>query len=272
MREDTGPMPSARAAQRLANDVGAEVADLRGSLRRALDEADRLQAVGRTDLAAEVLEDQRETLAAVHQQLAERLAAAAVEREAEHIVEVAAQPAEAAVAPPPIWDATVVRLVASAAAAIAGVALLFVPDLGPGMLEAAGLGGTEDTAPAETVSDATPTADDAAPHPTTQTQPTAVVPPTSHDSASDGDDHGSPAGGAVETSPVPSPDPQPDPAGLSGVVDDVTEGLLGPLVERAGTDGRSEDTAEASSGDEAADDDSSDAPWADVDLDGSSAE
>lgn len=141
MREDAGPRPSPRAAERLAADVGAEVSDLRTALRRALDEAERLEAAGRQDLAASVLEEQRDALVAVHRQLSDRLAAAAVEREAENIVDAAATAPST-----PVHDGTLVRLLASAAAAVAGIVLLTAPDLGGGVLEAAGWGETSDTA------------------------------------------------------------------------------------------------------------------------------
>lgn len=135
MREAPGPCPSARAADRLATDVRGEVAGLRVALRRALDEAERLEGEGRHDRAAAVLEDQRAALADLHRRLAHRLASAAVEREAEHVVDTA--PAVGGVAPA-AGDMTALRLVASAAAAVAGVAVLLSPDLGGAVLRVAG--------------------------------------------------------------------------------------------------------------------------------------
>ena len=272
MREDTGPRPSAHAAERLAADVGAEVADLRGALRRALDEADRLQAVGRTDLAAELLEDQREALAAVHQHLSDRLAAAAVEREAEHIVDAAARPVRLdtiEARTPPMWDTTVVRLAASAAAAFAGLALLLAPDLGPGMLEAAGFGGGGDTASVERSTDGAPPSNE----PLLPGGPARTGPST----AASATDQGSPqvavtdlwgpgegSGASNELAPVP----QPSPAGLHDLVGGVENRVLPPLVEGIRTAVAAHDETAGSASDEAADN----APWADVELEGSSAE
>ena len=276
MREDTGPRPSARAAERLAADVGAEVADLRGSLRRALDEADRLQAVGRTDLAAEVLEDQLEALVAVHQHLADRLAAAAVEREAEHILEAASLPARtdgAEVATPPVWDTTVLRLAASAAAAVAGLALLFAPDLGPGMLEAAGFGSSGETPSAGTSTEVTaPAAEAAVPDGASEAPQATSAPETADASAPVVATHLGGNGDDADTPRAPSPGPQPDPTGLPDVVDEVADDLLTPLVEGAGAEDRADDGTAETSDDEEPDDDPRDASSADVDLDGSSAE
>lgn len=148
MREGV-PRPSPRAMSRLAADVGAEVADLRTSLRRALDEAEQLQATGRHDLAAAVLEEQRTALASLHERLSQRLAGAAVEREAEHVLSSAPaappdpvpatpeQPSEPA-AQVPQADTTALRLIASAAAAVVGVTILLSPDLGGDVLRVAG--------------------------------------------------------------------------------------------------------------------------------------
>ncbi len=156
MRED-GPRPSPRTTSRLAADVGADVADLRTSLRRALDEAEELESAGRHDLAVAVLEDQRAALADLHVRLSRRLADAAVEREAEHVLSgatpaspdlpasptsttVPTAPAPAANATPVVRrpDATTLRLLASAVAAVVGVTVLVTPDLGGDVLRVAG--------------------------------------------------------------------------------------------------------------------------------------
>lgn len=82
--------PSTRAVERLATGVEEDVADLRTQFHQALERADRLEAGGRRDLAVEVLEDQRDVLLEVHRRLEARLAQAAVEREAERVVDAAA--------------------------------------------------------------------------------------------------------------------------------------------------------------------------------------
>lgn len=154
--------PSARAVERLAAGVGEDVADLRTRLHRALDEAERLQATGRDDLAVSVLEEQRDALLVVHQRLEARLADAAVEREAERAVAGtpaldASDPAPAAVDPAPVTadlagdDGMALRLVASAVAAVLGVALLLSPELGSRGLTAAGSSAASD-APQDTAS------------------------------------------------------------------------------------------------------------------------
>lgn len=149
--------PSGRAVERLATGVGEDVSDLRAQLHRALDEADRLQAAGREDLAVSVLQEQRDALVAVHRQLEARLADAVVEREAEGVLDAAASSAplrdataartEAVAARGPATDrvpATVdddnvgLRLLAAAAAAVLGVTLLLTPEPGSGGVTAAG--------------------------------------------------------------------------------------------------------------------------------------
>ncbi len=148
MREGAGPRPSSHATARLAGDVRDEVAELRGSLRAALDEAERLATEGHRDLAAAVLEEQRVALTHLHERLSQRIAGAAVEREAEHVVGVACTtppsaslvpvrsvdappvtppPSEGADAPSPSGDPVVLRLLASAAAAVVGIAILLSP-------------------------------------------------------------------------------------------------------------------------------------------------
>jgi hypothetical protein len=78
--------PSRRAAARLADDVGRDLGAFRVSLTDAMAEADRLQQEGRTDLAVDLLEQQRVELARVYEQVVRHIAAAAVEREAESIL------------------------------------------------------------------------------------------------------------------------------------------------------------------------------------------
>lgn len=152
MSQEGTTRPSPRAVQRLASDVGGEVADLRSSLRHALDEADRFEADGRPDRAAAVLAEQQELLVAVHRRLEDRLAEAAVEREAEGVV-AAVVPLQAAPERPSAGAVTLpvpgrdgegiaLRLLASAAAAAVGVLLLVVPDAG-GMLTVAGWSAAE---------------------------------------------------------------------------------------------------------------------------------
>lgn len=140
--------PSARAVERLATGVGEDVDDLRTRLHRALDEADRLQAEGRRDLAVSVLEEQRDALLVVHQRLEARLADAAVEREAERVLHGAAPAAAAEAAADPAVaagdDGMALRLVASAVAAVLGVALLLSPETGSGELTAAGSSAASD--------------------------------------------------------------------------------------------------------------------------------
>lgn len=154
MYEEGTPRPSSRAVQRLASDVGGEVADLRSALRRALDEADRHEADGRPDRAAAVLAEQQEVLAAVHRRLEDRLAEAAVEREAEGVLAAADRaPTLDSSGPPGATDAVVaapredegmgLRLLASAAAAVVGMVLLMAPDAGS-MLTVAGWSSIEE--------------------------------------------------------------------------------------------------------------------------------
>lgn len=151
--------PSARAVERLAAGVGEDVADLRTRLHRALDEAERLQATGRDDLAVSVLQEQRDALLVVHQRLEARLADAAVEREAERAV-AGAMPALDASDPAPATavptleaadlagdDGMALRLVASAVAAVLGVALLLSPELGSRGLTVAGSAAASDALP-----------------------------------------------------------------------------------------------------------------------------
>jgi hypothetical protein len=78
--------PSRRAAARLADDVGRDLGAFRVLLTDAMAEADRLQHEGRTDLAVDLLEQQRLELARVYEQVIRHIAAAAVEREAESIL------------------------------------------------------------------------------------------------------------------------------------------------------------------------------------------
>ncbi len=139
--------PSARAVERLATGVGEDVADLRTQLHRALTRADRLEAAGRQDLAVVVLQEQRDALVDVHRRLEARLADAAVEREAERVVDVAAveRQAELVVDAAAVGDRVTasrgdvagssddgmgLRLVAAAAAAVLGIALLLSPGAG----------------------------------------------------------------------------------------------------------------------------------------------
>lgn len=142
MNSDDARRPSPRAVGRFASEVGTEVGTLRSRLEQALLEAERLEAVGRHDLAVHVLEEQRDVLATVHQRLAERLAEAAVEREAERVVRAAAPTAQR---PERVGDdrralagGGALRLLASAAVAVVGVVLLVVPEVGGGMLTVAG--------------------------------------------------------------------------------------------------------------------------------------
>jgi hypothetical protein len=157
MSDEAASAPSAGSVKRLAADVGGEVADLRTRLHRALDEAGRLEAEGRQDLAAAVLEEQREVLLSVHQRLQGRLADAAVEREAERVVAGAtptvgprgtgpSTPAMPATSAPAVTGpaGAAVRLLAAVAAAAVGVVLLVTPELGSTVLTVAGLTGAED--------------------------------------------------------------------------------------------------------------------------------
>lgn len=141
--------PSARAVERLATGVGDDVADLRTQLNRALDEAGRLQAAGREDLAVSVLQEQRDVLLAVHHRLESRLADAAVEREAERVLHGATPPSDlpdpAPVAAVPSGDdGMTLRLLASAVAAVLGIALLVTPEVGSRGLTAAGSSAASD--------------------------------------------------------------------------------------------------------------------------------
>lgn len=144
MSDDAAARPSDRAVERLADGVGAELVTLRGALRGALEEAERLEAVGRPELAAVVIEEQRSTLLTIHQRLEERLAEAAVERAAEGAV----LPAVAADTPTSDGTGaeTVLRLVAAAVAAVLGVGLLAVPGAQSGGVSAAGTASTADAA------------------------------------------------------------------------------------------------------------------------------
>ncbi|MFT5563810.1 MAG: hypothetical protein ACI970_000525 [Myxococcota bacterium] len=83
---DDAVRPSRRAAARLADDVGRDLGAFRVSLTDAMAQADRLQHEGRTDLAVDLLEQQRLELARVYEQVIRHIAAAAVEREAESIL------------------------------------------------------------------------------------------------------------------------------------------------------------------------------------------
>lgn len=131
--------PSPHATGRLAADVGGVVGDLRHDLRSSLDRAAALEAAGRVDLAAAVLEEQRAALADVHARLERRLAAAAVEAEAEAVVGASLdRPVALDATAPPRGDGAVLRLLASAAAAAMGVVLLWTPGPTGGSLGAAG--------------------------------------------------------------------------------------------------------------------------------------
>lgn len=178
MREEARPQPSPRAVARLEEGLDLELGGLRARLHRALAEADEHQAAGRDDLAAAALEAERTTLAEVHRRLEVRLAAASVEREAEAVlaaVDTGAERPAAGATPdavtpdpviavadvqdmddvaaadrhlpeptvagsPPLAEAPLVRLVASAVAAVVGIVLLAGPDLVTGGVTAAGEG------------------------------------------------------------------------------------------------------------------------------------
>ncbi len=168
-RQGPLPRPSARAAARLTDGVGHELGSLRRSLTDALAEAERLEQAGRTDLAVDVLEEQRLVLARVHDQLMGHVSAAAVEREAEAIV-AAVEPATSFVQDFRILDELQLvdstdtagtdtagtdtpsaqghveadgrslagRVLVSALAAVLGLVLLATPEPEPGRLTIAG--------------------------------------------------------------------------------------------------------------------------------------
>ncbi len=180
--------PSARAVERLATGVGSDVADLRTQLHRALEQADRLEADGRQDLAVAVLQDQRDALLEVHQRLEARLAGAAVEREAERVVSAVAPERERggnrqAPAVPAAQaasdDGMVLRLLASAAAAVVGFALLLAPGPGAGSVTTAGSSATGDAPTADGSRDAGDTTNAA------ETPPSVVTDRGTSDGASD---------------------------------------------------------------------------------------
>lgn len=142
--------PSARAVERLAAGVGEDVADLRAQLHQALARADSLEADGRQDLAVVVLQEQREVLLDVHRRLEARLADAAVEREAERVVDAApvggGATSGSGSASGSHDDGLALRLVVSAAAAVLGVTLLLSPGSGSVRVTAASSGAAGDAA------------------------------------------------------------------------------------------------------------------------------
>lgn len=238
MREEATTRPSPRAVQRLADDVGGEVADLRAALRHALIEADRHEAEGRPDRAAAVLAEQQRLLTAVHQRLEDRLAEAAVEREAEGVVQAVAPTRPTSVSGGPSAVAGVsdhdggmaLRLLASAAAAIVGVALLAAPD-GGGMLTAADSAGIEEGASTDDEGVAHGAAEPGAP---AAHRPGPYPGAASAPSPSSGGEFATPAAdGRRSSSPSDDPDadPQADPDDRvpSGLVD---PGEVGEVLDR----------------------------------------
>lgn len=207
MREGHGPRPSLQAAARLADDVRDEVADLRVSLRTALDEAERLEADGRHDLAAALLQDQRAALAHLHERLSVRLADAAVEREAEHVVDTAptAVPAQQG-------DQAAPRMLAAVTAVLVGVVLLVSPDLGGAALRIAG---STDSAPPAAPSGAARGGSAGPPEataaPTVPTSPAAPHEPGRSDRAD-------PAEPTQPTGEDPGPVPPADLAQVAGLI------------------------------------------------------
>lgn len=269
MSAETDP-PSARAVERLATGVGEDVADLRTQLHQALERADRLEADGRQDLAVEVLEEQRDVLLEVHRRLEARLAQAAVEREAERVVDAVAVGSEVAAADGEtsgsLDEGLALRLVASAAAAVLGVTLLLSPGSGTVDLTAAGSAEAGDAAVADAHGDggdAAPARDEttapegpggAAAFPATladgadgAARPTdlrALPIPTPHVLAAtsdDEDDEDDDAGLARLTGPLPPPDP-----GLEQLPPEPLD-----LPESEGEDDADEGDGDGDAGDEA---------------------
>lgn len=286
MREEGTTRPSPRAVQRLAVGVGDELADLRAALRHALAEADRHEFEGRPDRAAAVLAEQQQVLAAVHRRLEGRLAEAAVEREAEGVVDAVmpprrtTSPTPTGASPPVVAGSPgddgpmALRLLASAAAAIVGLALLLTPD-GGGMLSAADSAGIERdvTSDDEGVDDGGTEPEAAAHRPEPHGDPTSrSTPPTVGELPI-------PEAGDLQSRPPsdePGDDHEVDPADLvpSGLVD---PGPVGDVLDQVG-DGPAvapdTDTSDGSDGHDEADlgdddaehSESSERPWRPGDL------